>query len=284
MLPTDVELFPPVPADTANAALLVIRNGNFYLSVGRLANSLFVGSNLTDQADELHLSNLALARLYLTTIFQFTESLADKQAAGALQKRVDWKYALHLPLNYSGVRENEFCIFRKWLMNNQYGRRVLQSLLERLCEITQAESKPPLTRPKSDVLYQICLNNRLAIVWEAINATLNVLAAQQPGWLEQVYQPHWYQRYTKSYPALKFSLETAERVRTIQAIGNDGLYLLEKVAASGTPEIQKLPEISALRKVWEDQYYQAGSKVFWRDEKCINCPNPAQLNNLNANR
>jgi Transposase domain (DUF772) len=36
--------------------------------------------------------------LALVTIFQFLEDLPDREAARAVAVRLDWKYALHLPL------------------------------------------------------------------------------------------------------------------------------------------------------------------------------------------
>ena len=41
---------------------------------------------------------VAPAQLALVTIFQFAEGLCDRQAADAVRARIDWKYALRLPL------------------------------------------------------------------------------------------------------------------------------------------------------------------------------------------
>jgi transposase len=277
MLPLDSTLFPPIPADTANAAMLVIRNGNFYLSVGRRASDLFSGINLDDQSNNLQISRLALARLYLITIFQFIESFADDQAAQALQRRVDWRYALHLPLNYPGLQAGEFCQFRKWLLANPMRKKILQSLLARLCEVTLAERKPPLSRPNSDVLSQICLNNRLASIWSAISETLQELAARQPEWLERIYLPHWYQRYGKSLQAIQSSPAGQEQLNLAQAIGNDGYYLLEAISTSTLPELQEYAAVANLRMVWEEHFEPDFDQAVWKKAGCASCPMPPRI-------
>src|SRR5918911_2116798 len=45
---------------------------------------------------------LAPWRLMLVTLLQFAEDLTDRQAADAVRGRIDWKYALSLPLDDPG--------------------------------------------------------------------------------------------------------------------------------------------------------------------------------------
>ena len=44
------------------------------------------------------------AQLAMVTVLQFTENLTDRQAADAVRGRLDWKYALGLPLDDEGFR------------------------------------------------------------------------------------------------------------------------------------------------------------------------------------
>jgi transposase len=46
--------------------------------------------------------------LAFVTVFQFMEKLPDRQAAEAVRIRLDWKYALRLPLTYAGF---DYCHF-----------------------------------------------------------------------------------------------------------------------------------------------------------------------------
>jgi Transposase domain (DUF772) len=268
---TNIELFPPIPSDTANAAQLVIRNGNFYLTIGRLANSLFSRLGLDDPSNQHQMPPQKIAILYLITIFQYTEMLSDKQAAEALQNRVDWKYALHLPLNFNGLAETEFCEFRRWILADPSRNNILQTLLRRLSEITQAVKKPRLSSPNTDVILQICLQNWLASIWSLFSAALRRLAAEQPAWLGTIYQPGWYQRYAKSPQAFYFTNTKLGQIELAHAIANDGFYLLNAVTTSNLADLQELPEISALKQVWEEQFDQVDDLVVWRTSGCTGC-------------
>jgi len=50
-------------------------------------------------------------RLALVCIFQFIEGLTDRQAAEAVQQRIDWKYALALELSDPGF---DFSVLSKF--------------------------------------------------------------------------------------------------------------------------------------------------------------------------
>ena len=51
-------------------------------------------------------------RLALVSVMQFAEHLSDRQAAEAVRARIDWKYALSLPLNESGFHYSALSEFR----------------------------------------------------------------------------------------------------------------------------------------------------------------------------
>ena len=272
----ELELFPPIPTDTANAALLVIGHGNLYLSIGQQANSLFSKPEMDDLSSQHKMAAQKIARFYLLSIFQFMEMLSDKQVAEAFKMRVDWKYALHLPLDANGLKEPELCEFRQWLLANLTQKHTLQILLQRIAEMTEAIQKPRLSIPGTDVIAQICLQNRLSIVWCRINEVLRVLAIQNPAWLGTIYQPHWYQRYGKSAQAIYLNTRNLEQTEIAQAIGNDGAYLLKAISTTNNADLQNLPEISALRQVWEGEFILTDEAVVWRTTDCSNCNIPTQ--------
>lgn len=273
---TPIELFPPVPGDTATAAQLVIKNQNFYISIGRQVNNLFIGYDLDNQARAIHISRGDLARLYLITIFQYIEMLADFQAVEAVEKRVDWQFALHLPLNTPRLPVNDLCQFRKWLSADWTRLDVLQGILSRIGEITLVGRKPRLRRKEENVIAQVCLLNRLAILWTAMGDALQLLAAEQPAWLESIYLPQWYQRYGKSTQGLVFAPSLAEQKFFAQVIGEDGKYLLNAIATSTVEEVRLLSIYQALRLVWDDQYSLVEGKPTWKTEGCASCPLPAE--------
>jgi transposase len=48
-------------------------------------------------------------RLALVSVMQFAERLSDRRAADAVRARIDWKYALGLPLDDPGFDSTVLC-------------------------------------------------------------------------------------------------------------------------------------------------------------------------------
>ncbi len=65
----------------------------------------------------------APAQLALITIMQFTEGLADTQAADAVRGRIDWKYALALELTAAGFDASVISEFRTRLIAGKVAPR-----------------------------------------------------------------------------------------------------------------------------------------------------------------
>ena len=70
--------------------------------------------------------------LAFVSVFQFMERLADRQAAQALRMRLDWKYALHLPLEDEGFDFSVLSEFRDRLIEGKAEKRVFEKLVEQI--------------------------------------------------------------------------------------------------------------------------------------------------------
>lgn len=68
-------------------------------------------------------------RLALITIFQFLESLPDRQAAEAVRARLDWKYALGLELTDPGFDFSMLTEFRSRLVEGHQEQLLLDKML-----------------------------------------------------------------------------------------------------------------------------------------------------------
>lgn len=270
------DLFPPIPADTDNAARFVFTSGNFYLAIGNHINQLFFGLFLGNPFGWAQNPEQTLGMLYMITIFQYVETLPDWEAAEALRRRVDWKYALHLPLDFRGMNASAFCEFRKWLLVDQENQKNLQALLVRLSEITMLPRKRALSLQTGMIIRSVCLQNRLAIAWRAISDVLGVLAIKNPEWLLTVTLPNWYVRYGQNGQALNSAAKKVEQEDLAQEIGLDGVYLLKAITDANLPLLEDLPEVAVLKHVWHDQFRIMGEKILWRKESCSGCASTTQ--------
>ena len=93
-------------------------------------------------------------RLALVTVMQFTEGLADRQAAEAVRARIDRKYALGLELTVPGFDFSVLSEFRARLVEGSSEHLLLESLLEACKERgylkargRQRTSSPTCSRP-----------------------------------------------------------------------------------------------------------------------------------------
>lgn len=271
----NAELFPPIPADTAKAARSVFGKTNFYLSTGDQANRLFSGLVIDDPMDLAHLSSRTIAMLYLITIFQYGETMPDSLATDALRMRVDWKYALHLPLNYPGLKGLAFCEFRKSLLTDRTAKRNLQTLLERMAETRWTFERSAFTFSVDEIVRGVCTFSRLAQTWETMCRALEVLAAKQPDWLRRVNLPHWYERYGNHRRTINLAAAGAEQIALAQSIGEDGFHLLKAISQEEKFRAN-MPEVQALQDVWEAQFELVNEEATWREEACADCLCPIQ--------
>src|SRR5919199_4095224 len=73
----------------------------------------------------------APARLALATVLQVAEGLSDRQAADAVRTRIDWKYALSLPLTDPGFDRTVLSECRARLVAGRAEGLLLEALLAR---------------------------------------------------------------------------------------------------------------------------------------------------------
>ena len=85
----------------------------------------------------------APGRLALATVLQYVEGLSDRQAADAVRGRIDWKYALGLPLTDPGFDHTVLSEFRSRLVEGKAERLLLDTLLKRLeeCDLVKARGR-----------------------------------------------------------------------------------------------------------------------------------------------
>lgn len=268
----DPDVFPQIPHDTANIAGLIFDKGNFYMLVGDQANRLFSGFQWQDSILQVENPKHTLAMFYLITYFQLMESLPDHAAADALNNRINWKYALHLPLNFSGWDAYLFCDFRKWLLEKQSRQQDMEKLIVRLSEMSPAIGKPVSSLKTDQALTHICLLSRLEVIYLTINQVSKALAAHHPQLLQEVSLPNWYALLSDPDRIGQLSMDRSDLESHAQSIGTDGVYMLNAISAEEISGLVNLPEIQLLNQVWRDQYVILDGKVQWRKQACAHCP------------
>src|SRR5258705_12656047 len=92
----------PVPEETARVPRAAFPKGHPYLTFRDALGTVFQDEDFTAVFSMWGQPGLPPWRLALVTIMPFRENLADRQAAEAVPRRVDWKYLLGLDLTDAG--------------------------------------------------------------------------------------------------------------------------------------------------------------------------------------
>lgn len=257
---------PELPADTQRAALDVLGQDNLYLMIGDKLEHLFSRHQLAvlntfPRKIVIHPSQLALV-----TVLQYYEDFADHQLSEAVGKRLDLKYALHLPLRYPGFDPDLLCDFRQWLLAKAGGLQALQEVLDSLPGYGLFGSAVDEPVDAYGLLLHVCTLSRLEKLVDTMFMMLEILAYSQPDWLRGIVLPHWYQRYIQSGFAGRLPYSLEERQALALAVGQDMDYLLRKVNQARAHGFVEPHEFIALKQLVNDQYDNSPGGVCWRSQ------------------
>src|SRR5215470_18969073 len=100
-----------IPEETARLARTICPQGTLYMRIRDQLGVIYENQSSVSLFSTRGQPAEAPWRLALVCIFQFIEGLTDRQAAEAVQQRIDWKYALALALNDPGF---DFSVLSKF--------------------------------------------------------------------------------------------------------------------------------------------------------------------------
>jgi transposase len=204
--------------------------------------------------------------LAFVSIFQFMERLADRQAAQALRMRLDWKYALHLPLEDEGFDFSVLSEFRDRLIEGKAEKRVFDKLVEAIRSMGLIKERGKQRSDSIAMLVKVRRLSRIEMVVETLRLAVVALVAAEREWCEEVIPPGWESKYGERFVRQRYS--EAEWKEYEAHIGNDGRWLLRRLVDGGAPAgLQDLPEVQVLRTVWAQQFREAQGQMMYQDLK-----------------
>jgi len=101
-----------MPKETGEIGEKILSGDSVYKLVGDDLFNQFTEADFADLYPEEGKPGYSPVILGFVSIFQYLEKYPDRQAAEALRMRLDWKYALHLPLDNAGVDFSGLSEFR----------------------------------------------------------------------------------------------------------------------------------------------------------------------------
>ncbi len=244
-----------IPDETARVAHAAFPKGNPYLRMRDTLGPIYTNPEFAHLFPKTGQPAEAPAQLALVTVMQFAEGLSDTQAADAVRSRIDWKYALALPLTDPGFDASVLSEFRTRLITGKAELLLFESMLTLFREQGLLKARGRQRTDSTHVLAAIQVLNRLECVGESLRHALNTLASLAPDWLRSWVPGTWFERYGRRFENYRLPPGKPERYALAAEIGTDGVRLLRMVDDPGTPAwVREIPAVQVLRRVWTQQF------------------------------
>ena len=224
---------PPIPETTAAAVQAAFPKGNLYVALRTEFGTLYDDQLFADLYPPAGRPvEVAPWRLALVLVMQYIEGLTDRQAADAVRRCMDWKYALSLDLTDSGFDFTLLHDFRHRLLAHEAGQRFLDTLLATCKARGWIKARGTQRTESTHVLAAIRTLHRLECVLEAMYDALNQLSDVAPAWVRQQVPPEWYTPYGLRSDQTRLPKDASKREALARQVGADGYRLLEWARAA----------------------------------------------------
>lgn len=266
-----------IPDDTAAVAHAAFPKSNTIMRMHDTFGSLFFNQDFAHLYHKEGASAYSPARLALILIFQFVEGLSDAQTANSVAARIDWKYALALPLTAPAIDPSVLSDFRNRLIDGNAEWLLFSTLLNVFTEHGLLRKRGRQRTDATHVLAAVRMLGRLECLGETLRHALNVLASVAPTYLRHNMPEVWLDRYAVRFEDYRLPESKDKRIALAEQIGQDGQFLLSLLERpEAPPELRELPAVQVLRLVWQQQFHlKDAEKVRLREAKDL--PPSAEL-------
>jgi transposase len=205
-------------------------------------------------------------RLALVTVLQALENLSDRQAAEMVRGRLDWKYALSLPLDDQGFDASILVDFRQRLLDHEAQALLLEPILQMCREHGWLKAGG---KQRTDSTFMLANARRLSSlesVGESLRTSLNELTEVAPDWLLGVISPDWFDRYVHRFELQRFPKGKQAQDTLQRQVGEDSWRLLQAAMDEHAPQlVRDCPSLVLLQQVWNQHFEYTSGVVRWRD-------------------
>lgn len=261
---------PRVPEETVRVARAAFPKGNVYMHMRDALGTVYNDSDFAELFPAVGQPAESPWRLALVLVMQFAENLSDRQAADAVRGRIDWKYALSLPLTDAGFNYSVLTEFRARLLAGGAETRLLDKFLELFQARGWLKSRG---RQRTDATYVVAAVqrlNRVELVAITLQYTLDEIARVAPDWLRERTPGEWFTRYSKRLDDYRLPRKEPERQQMAEQVGADGQPLLQWLDQAATPEaLRELEVVSTLRRIWAQQFDLSSTHPRFRTQDAL---------------
>jgi transposase len=209
-----------MPAETERIGRKLLKENDVYRLIG---DRLFEQLNEEEYADLYSVEGkpgISPIILAFISVFQFMEKLADRQAMTSLRMRLDWKYALHLPLDYEGFDFSVLSEFRGRLIKGQAEGRVFEKLVGQIREMGLIKEHGKQRTDSIAMLTKVRRLCRVETVVETLRLAIVAVVDADREWSEEIIPPSWEGKYGERFVRQRYSEKDWNKQATLARMGN----------------------------------------------------------------
>lgn len=256
----------PMPADTAAVGQTVLKGESPYRLIGEQLFEKIREADFADLYSPVGKPGLSPVILAFVSVFQFMEKLPDRQAAEAMRTRIDWKYAVHMPLDYVGFDFSVLSEFRDRLLKHEAEGRVFECLVAEFRAMGLVKERGKQRSDSTAMLTKVRKLSRVEMAVETLRLAVGAVLKHARGWAEEVLPPSWEARYGERFVLQRHREQEWKQYE--QQVGPDGQWLLARLEGEGAPaELGTLPEVQVLKTVWGQQFRAEEGQVTFQEVK-----------------
>lgn len=235
--------------DTQTLCANLLPAENFYRIFSEQLFEVLKDEEFEDLYSRLGRGALSPRRLSYVMLFQYLEKLSDRDAADAVRIRLDWKLALHLPVDDLGFDSSTLTHFRDRLQEHQKQRLVFDRVIG---ELRKRGYLPPGTPERVDSLvilaavrninrYQTLVESLRLVVREVVQEDL---AVEVKAGLEKLRPKYDRKR-------MNYDLGDEEVRKSLREAVEDAHQWLKEVEAR-QPELLQHPQVKTLKQIFQE--------------------------------
>jgi transposase len=250
-----------IPADIGLVGRQILKENDPYRLIGEGVNDFLKLKDFAFLYSPIGRGGICPIMLSLVTVFQFLENLPDREAARAVVVRLDWKFALHLPLADPGFHYSDLSNFRGRLLEHEAERMMFEKVLDWVRALGFLKKYGKQRTDSTRILGNVERLSRLELAWESLRLALRAIHAAAEGWYQEVIPATFHQAYSERQSDWRLSAEEAKS--ELYRAACDGYWLLDHLD-DAPAEVSHLPEVVTFQTVWRQQFERGSGKVVVR--------------------
>ncbi len=244
-----------VPADTAAIGQTLLRVNDIYRQIGDRFDELMPSEDIFGPMySHKGMPAVSPLLLALVTILQAMERLPDRVAARHVVTRLDWKYALHLPLGYLGFHFTDLHVFRERLMEHGQERLMFNEVLAKLKAMGLIKARGKVRTDATHIVALVHRLSQLELVRESIRVVLDAVSGVARTWVSETVPAAFSETYGERQN--DYRLSDSQIAKQLLEAGRDGFWLVARIDQSAPAAARTLPQVQVLRRVLAQQFPQ----------------------------